>query len=131
MFKHLLAQYQQTIREELDLAYLPLMWLGQWLSPGKICQVVAQTAQRRRIEFAVVFRHRRPVLGKKRLPGRAGHRHVASVLDDSAAGTGLLAGQLDGRLTLSYSYLHPAIDEDWLNAVMERMDAELLESAET
>jgi hypothetical protein len=37
---------------------------------------------------------------------------------------------LDSRLTLSYSYLHPAIAGDWLDTVIKQMDAELLESTE-
>jgi len=52
------------------------------------------------------------------------------MLDAAASGTGAIAGQLDSRLTLSYSYLHPAIDEDWLDTILKLMDAELLESAE-
>jgi hypothetical protein len=43
-------------------------------------------------------------------------------------GLALLAGQCNGRLTLSYSYLHPAVDEDWMRQLMARMDAELVES---
>ena len=46
-------------------------------------------------------------------------------------GLALLAGQLDGRLTLSYSYLSPAVDEVWLDAVIAQMDVELLESGES
>ena len=36
-------------------------------------------------------------------------------------------GQVNGQLTLSYSYLSPAVDENWLDKVLDRMDAELLE----
>jgi hypothetical protein len=46
-------------------------------------------------------------------------------------GLALLIGQLDGRLTLSYSYLSPAVDEAWLDKVIARMDTELLETAES
>ena len=35
LFQHLLEQYRHTVREELDFAYLPLMWLGQYLSPRR------------------------------------------------------------------------------------------------
>jgi hypothetical protein len=42
-------------------------------------------------------------------------------------GLALLAGQLDGQLTLSYSYLSPAIDEVWLDQVLQVMQNELLD----
>jgi hypothetical protein len=42
-------------------------------------------------------------------------------------GLALLAGQLDGQLTLSYSYLSPAINEVWLDQVLQVMQNELLD----
>jgi len=44
-------------------------------------------------------------------------------------GLALLVGQLDGRLTLSYNYLSPAVNEAWLDAVIAQMDVELLAEA--
>jgi hypothetical protein len=130
LFKHLLTQYQQTIREELDLAYLPLMWLGQWLSPAKYAGLLRK--QHSGGELSTLWFSDIGDLswGKKGFLGVpvTGVSHLCWM--PLPPGLALLAGQLDSRLTLSYSYLHPAIDEDWLDTVIKHMDAELLESAE-
>ncbi len=131
LFEHLLSQYQQTIRDELDQAYLPLMWLGQWLSPTKYARILRKQHSGGELsslwfsDIGDVSWSRDGFLGSQ-------------VSDMSLLcwmplppGLALLVGQLDGRLTLSYNYLHPAIDEDWLDAVIKRMDAELLETTET
>ena len=130
LFKHLLTQYQQTIREELDLAYLPLMWLGQWLSPAKYARLLRK--QHSGGELSTLWFSDIGDLswGEKGFLGVpvTGMSHLCWM--PLPPGLALLAGQLDSRLTLSYSYLHPAIDEDWLDTVIQLMDAQLLESAE-
>ena len=130
LFKHLLTQYQQTIREELDLAYLPLMWLGQWLSPAKYAGLLRK--QHSGGELSTLWFSDIGDLswGEKGFLGVPviGMSHLCWMT--LPPGLALLAGQLDSRLTLSYSYLHPAIDEDWLDNVIKHMDAELLENAE-
>jgi len=130
LFRHLLTQYQQTIREELDLAYLPLMWLGQWLSPAKYAGLLRK--QHSGGELSTLWFSDIGDLswGKKGFLGVpvTGMSHLCWMT--LPPGLALLAGQLDSRLTLSYSYLHPAIDEDWLDTVIKLMDAELLESVE-
>ena len=40
LFAHLLSQHTQVVRDELDLAYLPLMWLGQWLAPAAYAKIL-------------------------------------------------------------------------------------------
>lgn len=126
LFRHLLAEHKQVLRDELDLAYLPLMWLGQWLSPARYAQL----------------------LRKQHSGGELSSLWFSDIGDMSWANSGflgapvvdmammcwmtlppglaLLVGQLEGRLTLSYSYLDPAIDEAWLDAVLARMADELL-----
>lgn len=130
VFDHLLTQHRQAVQQELDLAYLPLMWLGQWLSPARYAKFLRK--QKDGGELSSLWFSD---IGDLRWGG-AGFLGVPvdglSMLcwTTLPPGLALLAGQLDGRLTLSYSYLHPAVDEAWLERVMERMDAELLESAE-
>jgi len=127
LFADLLAQHSKVVREELDLAYLPLMWLGQWLSPTRYAKLLRK--QHSGGELSSIWFSDIGDLswGDNGFLG-------ASVNDISfmcwmtlPPGLALLVGQLDGRLTMSYSYLSPAVDETWLEAVMQQMDTELLE----
>ena len=129
LFGHLLAQHRHTLREELDLAYLPLMWLGQWLSPDRYAKLLRKQHSGGELSSLWFSDIGDLSWGKKGFLGVpvTGMTHLCWMT--LPPGLALLAGQLDGRLALSYSYLHPAVDETWLDAVMQRMDAELLESA--
>lgn len=125
LMAHLLAQYRQTVQEELDFAYLPLMWLGQWLNPDRYATLLRK--QRSGGELSSCWFSD---IGEVRLPhgllGAAvtGMFHLSWVT--LPPGLALLSGQINGQLTLSCNYLHPAVDSVWLEAVMDRMDAELL-----
>lgn len=130
VFDHLLTQYRQTVQQELDFAYLPLMWLGQWLSPARYATFLRK--QKSGGELSSLWFSD---IGDLRW-GKTGFLGVP-VSDISMLcwmtlppGLALLVGQLDGRLTLCYNYLHPAVNEAWLERVIARMDAELLESDE-
>ncbi len=128
VFDHLLKQYRQTIQEELDLAYLPLMWLGQWLSRERYAKHLRKQKSGGELSslwFSDIGDVRWGKTGYLGLPVTGLSMLCWMTLPPGLA---LLAGQLDGRLCLSYSYLHPAVDEAWLERVIERMDAELLES---
>lgn len=129
LFDHLLAEHSKVVREELDVGYLPLMWLGQWLEPAKYAKLLRK--QHSGNELSSLWFSDIGDLSW----GKAGFLGVP-VTDLSMMcwmtlppGLALLVGQLDGRLTLSYSYLSPAVDESWLDQVLNRMDKELLESA--
>ncbi len=130
LFAHLLAQHTKVVREELDLAYLPLMWLGQWLSPARYAKLLRKQHSGGELsslwfsDIGDMSWHKTGFLG-------------APVVDIAfmcwmtlPPGLALLVGQLDGRLSLSYSYLSPSVDEAWLESVMRHMDAELLENAD-
>lgn len=130
LFAHLLAQHTKVVREELDLAYLPLMWLGQWLSPARYAKFLRKQHSGGELSSLWFSDIGDLSWGKNGFLG-------APIKDISfmcwmtlPPGLALLVGQLDGRLTMSYSYLSPAVDETWLGAVMQRMDIELLETAD-
>jgi hypothetical protein len=127
LFGHLLSQYQQAIRDELDMAYLPLMWLGQWLTPGKYAQILRKQHSGNELSSLWFSDIGDLSWGKKGFLNCpvVGMYHLCWMT--LPPGLALLAGQLDGLLTLSFSYLHPAVDENWLDAVINKMSAELLE----
>ena len=127
LFNHLINDYTQTVRDELDMAYLPLMWLGQWLTPGRYAQFLRKQHSGNELS-SLWFSDLGDLSWRK--TGFLG----ATVTDLTMMcwmtlppGLALLAGQLDGRLTLSYSYLSPAIDEAWLDQVLQVMQNELLD----
>jgi hypothetical protein len=120
LMEHLLAQYRQAVSEQLDYAYLPLMWLGQWLSPARYAKLLRKQHSGGELSSAWFsdvgdLRFGAPVL-------RMYHLTWMTL----PPGLALLTGQMNGRLTLSYNFLQPAVDAAWLERVMQRMDAELL-----
>jgi hypothetical protein len=129
LFAYLLAQYQQAIREELDLAYLPLMWLGQWLSPASYAKVLRKQHSGGELS-SLWFSDIGDLSWKKGFLDIPVTGISLLCWMTLPPGLALLVGQLDGRLTLSYSYLDPAVDDVWLDSVLKQMDVELLESSE-
>ena len=104
------------------------MWLGQWLSPGKYAKLLRKQHSGGELSSLWFSDIGDLTWGQQGFLGSPvlGMSHLCWM--PLPPGLALLAGQLDGQLALSYSYLHPAIDEDWLDAVIRQMDAELLET---
>ncbi len=129
LFEHLLAQYKQVVRDELDLAYLPLMWLGQWLSPARYAKILRKQHSGGELSSLWFSDIGDLSWGKKGFLGSPVTGMSLLCWMTLPPGLALLVGQLDGRLTLSYNYLSPAVDETWLDAVIAQMDVELLVEA--
>lgn len=128
LFAHLLSQHTQAVRDELDLAYLPLMWLGQWLAPARYAKFLRKQHSGNELSSLWFSDLGDMSWAKTGFLGVPVTDLTMMCWMTLPPGLALLVGQLDGRLTLSYSYLSPAVDEAWLDAVIARMDAELLES---
>lgn len=127
LFAHLLNDYSQAVRDELDMAYLPLMWLGQWLAPRRYAKFLRKQHSGNELS-SLWFSDLGDLSWRK--TGFLG----ATVTDLTMMcwmplppGLALLVGQLDGQLNLSYSYLSPAVDDVWLDKVLKVMETELLE----
>lgn len=127
LFGHLLNQHTKAVRDELDMAYLPLMWLGQWLSPARYAQFLRK--QHSGNELSSLWFSDVGDLNwhDKGFFGAPVTGMTMMCWMTLPPGLALLMGQIDGRLSLSYSYLSPAVDESWLDAVIAKMDDELLE----
>ena len=130
LFQHLQAQHGSVVRDELDLAYLPLMWLGQWLAPARYAKFLRKQHSGGELSSLWFSDIGDLSWGKKGFLGVPVADLAMMCWMTLPPGLALLVGQLDGRLILSYSYLSPAVDEAWLDAVIARMDAELLENGE-
>ena len=131
LFEHLLAQHSKVVREELDLAYLPLMWLGQWLSPARYAKLLRKQHSGGELSSLWFSDVGDMTWSKKGFLGVPVTELTIMCWMTLPPGLALLVGQLDGRLTLSYSYLSPAVDEAWLDKVIAQMDVELLETVES
>ncbi|QPK62929.1 hypothetical protein IVG45_19220 [Methylomonas sp. LL1] len=130
LFEHLLAQHTQAVRDELDLAYLPLMWLGQWLTPARYAKFLRKQHSGGELSSLWFSDLGDMSWAKNGFLGAPVTELTMMCWMTLPPGLALLVGQLDGRLSLSYSYLSPAVDEAWLDQVIARMDAELLENDE-
>lgn len=126
LFRHLLAEHKQVVRDELDLAYLPLMWLGQWLSPARYAQLLRKQHSGGELSSLWFSDIGDMSWAKSGFLGAPVKNMSMMCWMTLPPGLALLVGQLEGRLTLSYSYLDPAIDESWLDAVIAKMGDELL-----
>ncbi|WKJ92563.1 hypothetical protein QZJ86_10590 [Methylomonas montana] len=131
LFAHLLSQHKQVVRDELDLAYLPLMWLGQWLSPARYAKILRKQHSGGELSSLWFSDIGDLSWGKKGFLGVPVTNLSLMCWMTLPPGLALLASQLDGKLVLSYSYLSPAVDEAWLDAVIAGMNAELLETGES
>lgn len=128
LFEHLLGEHTKAVRDELDLAYLPLMWMGQWLTPARYAQFLRKQHSGNELSSLWFSDIGDLSWSKKGFLGVPVTGLSMMCWMTLPPGLALLVGQLDGQLTLSYSYLSPAVDEAWLDEVMARMDAELLET---
>lgn len=124
-FSYLLNQHTQAVRDELDLAYLPLMWLGQWLTPARYAQFLRKQHSGNELS-SLWFSDLGDLSWKNGFLGVPVVGISMMCWTTLPPALALLVGQLDGQLTLSFSYLSPAVDEAWLDEVIARMDAELL-----
>jgi len=131
LFQHLLAEHKQVVRDELDLAYLPLMWLGQWLEPARYAKLLRTQHSGGELSSLWFSDIGDMNWSKTGFLGAPVNNMTMMCWMTLPPGLALLVGQLEGRLTLSYSYLDPAVDEAWLDAVLARMEEELLESFES
>lgn len=130
LFNHLLNQYKQVVRDELDMAYLPLMRLGQWLAPAQYAKILRKQHSGGELSSLWFSDIGDMSWSKNGFLGVPVNNISLMCWMTLPPGLALLVGQLDGRLTLSYSYLSPAIDQAWLDRVIAKMDDELLERGE-
>ncbi len=126
LFEHLKSQYAETIRRELDMAYLPLMWLGRWLSLpryGRILRQQKSGGERSSAWFSDIgeIRFTRPdFLGAQIL----GIRHGCFVT--APPSLAVLFSRFDGQLTMSINYLQPELAPEWIARFRDHLTIELL-----
>ena len=130
LFNHLKQQNADVIRQNLDYAFLPLMWAGSWLSLdeyGKILRLSSKGKERSSFWFSDIGKVDLPI---ENFPGAIIERifHLCQVT--TPPGFALLCSNYQNQLTLSYSFVEPIISEQQIEELHQQLLAELLEETE-
>jgi hypothetical protein len=131
LFAHLKRQNAEVIRQQLDYAFLPLMWAGSWLSLAKYGKVLRQSygsgKERSSFWFSDVGRLEIPA---DLFPGAEvdGVFHACQVT--SPPGLAFLNCIYRNRLVLSYNFVEPVSRPEQIECLHRFMLAELLDEAE-
>ncbi len=126
LFDHLRRQYADTVRRELDQAYLPLMWLGRWLSLERYGQILRRQksgGERSSAWFSDLGEIRFLCPDFLGAP-IAGIRYACFVT--APPSLAVLFSRFNGRLSLAINYLKPDLDQAWIERFQEYLRAELL-----
>jgi NRPS condensation-like uncharacterized protein len=127
LFDYLKKQNVHAIREQLDYAFLPMMWAGSWLSLQKYGKILRHAngsgKERSSFWFSDIGRLDMPTDG---FPGSkiTGVFHSCQIT--TPPGLALLSCIYRGQLTLSYNFIEPVLHVRQANQLHRLMRAELL-----
>jgi hypothetical protein len=127
LFKHLKEQNANTIRQQLDYAFLPVMWAASWLSLEKYGTQLRKSYNRKSERSSFWFSDiGQPDLNEQNFFNAeiTGLFHLCQVT--SPPGLALLSCQHRQQLILTYNYTEPLLDEQWLDKLHDAMVLELL-----
>ncbi|MEE9398141.1 MAG: hypothetical protein V3V31_14135 [Methylococcales bacterium] len=127
MFKYLKQQYVEAVRNKTDLAFLPVMLAGSWLSIERYGQVLRNQSRHGTERSSFWFSD----IGEIDF---AAADFFGSVVDGvfhlspvtSPPSLSLLLGKFDQKLVMTYNYLIPQVDSGWLGILQKNMTSELL-----
>lgn len=127
LFRHLTEQYQASIRGRLDYAFLPLMWLAQWLSLKRYGKALRQSYNggHERSSFWFSDTGRSDLAGQK-IFGASIRGLIPLTQVSTPPGLALLTGIFENRLSLTYNFVEPVLDSDWIGRLHREVLAELL-----
>jgi len=126
LFEHLRRQHADTLRHELDMAYLPLMWLGRWLSLDRYASILRLQktgGERSSAWFSDIGEVR---FATEDFFGATirGIRHGCFVT--APPSLAVLFSRFQGRLTVSINSLRPALPQDRIEHFRALLTRELL-----
>lgn len=131
LFSHLKQQNINVIRQQLDYAFLPIMWAASWLSLKKHGEHLRKSYQSKSERSSFWFSD----IGKTDLSELTFFNteiiqisHYCQVT--SPPGLALLSCQFNKELTLSYNYIEPLFNKEWIEKLHSLMLNELLETHE-
>ena len=126
LFAHLKKQNMDVIRQQLDYAFLPLMWAGSWLSLdeyGKILRLSSSGKERSSFWFSDVGRLDTPA---NSFPGAEIQSlfHLCQVT--TPPGLAFLCCIYQNQLTLSYNFVEPLTNSEQIKKLHQLVLVELL-----
>ncbi|NOQ77349.1 MAG: hypothetical protein GQ475_06110, partial [Methylococcaceae bacterium] len=126
LFAHLKQQNKDVIRQQLDYAFLPLMWAGSWLSLdeyGKILRLSSSAKERSSFWFSDVGKINIP---EHSFPGAeiTSLFHLCQVTSPPALA--FLCCNYQNQLILSYNFVEPLATPEQIKQLHQLLVAELL-----
>ncbi|MBN2702524.1 MAG: hypothetical protein JXR29_13855 [Methylothermaceae bacterium] len=126
LFEHLRRQYADTVRRELDQAYLPLMWLGRWLSLERYAHILRRQksgGERSSVWFSDIgeLRFLRPNFLGAPIDGV---RHACFVT--APPSLAVLFSRFNDQLSAAINYQQPDFDPAWIERFRDLLRSELL-----
>lgn len=127
LFAHLKAQYAQTLKQQLDQAFFPTMWAASFLPLKKHIKELRVSykdgSERSSFWFSDIGQFEsvdRNFFGAD----ITGLFHLCQVT--SPPGLGLLMCKYRDQLTLSYNFIEPLFNDNWIKQLHVLMSQELL-----
>lgn len=126
LFTHLKQQNKEAIRQQLDYAFLPLMWAGSWLSLDEYGKILRQTStgdERSSFWFSDIGKIENP---KQNFPGAKIKSifHLCQVT--TPPGIGFLCCLYQNQLILSYNFVEPLGNSTGIEGLHQLVLTELL-----
>ncbi len=127
LFEHLKQQNAKTIREQLDYAFLPVMWAATWLSlekHGKELRKSYKTGTERSSFWFSDIGHvdlSKTLFFNSQISNLY---HLCQI--SSPPALAFLSCQFNQQLTFSYNFIEPLFSQSWVDELHTRMLEELL-----
>ncbi len=132
LFAHLKQQNMQVMRQQLDYAFLPVMWAASYLPLKKHGENLRLSYEHESERSSFWFSHvSLPELAKQSLCNAeiTGFLHLCQI--SSPPAIALLSCEYRGQLNLSYNYIEPLFDKEWIDRLHGLMLEELLDETVT
>lgn len=131
LFSHLKQQNAQAIRQQLDYAFLPVMWAASWLSLEKYGRELRKSYQHDSERSSFWFSD----IGQFNFDQHSffntsitGLFHLSQM--SNPPGLALLCCQYRKQLILSFNFIEPVFSKSWISQLQQKMAQELLGQTE-
>lgn len=129
VFKHLKQQYADVVRQQVDYAFLPLMWAGRWLPLQRYGKILREAPRAGTERSSFWFSD----IGQPEIPGQTlfgaeitGMLHLCQPTCPPALA--FFSCNFGKRLNFTYNFVEPVISQDWLEQLQTAVLAELLDA---
>jgi hypothetical protein len=127
LFRHLKQQNAQVIRQQLDYAFLPLMWAGSWLPLQRYGKILRRSNSSETERSSFWFSD----IGQAEMPEQTfcgaevgDLLHLCQITNPPALA--LLSCRYRQRLCFTYNFIAPLMQPEWIERLQAAMLDELL-----